>query len=147
LPPSPPPEVHAAGGVVRRNGGVMIVHRPKYDDWTFPKGKLEEGESFEDAALREVLEETGWTCDLGRELQPTRYTDDRGREKLVRWWEMWSKPSGRERWQPGDEVDDVLWVPLSEVDSLLTYESERSLAAEVRALVPRRPEPKPEDSR
>jgi 8-oxo-dGTP diphosphatase len=116
----------------------MIVHRPKYDDWTFPKGKLEEGESFEDAAVREVEEESGWRGDLGRELEPSRYTDDRGREKIVRWWEMWARDRGR--WQPTDEVDDVLWVPLSEVESLLTYESDRTLAAAVRALVPSRPE-------
>ena len=116
----------------------MIVHRPKYDDWTFPKGKLEPGESFEDAARREVLEESGWHCEVGRQLEPSRYTDGEGREKIVRWWEMWARR--RERWQPGEEVDDVLWVPLSEVDSLLTYESDRTLAAAVRALVPSRPE-------
>ena len=127
---SPQPEVEAAGCVVRRNGGVMIVHRPKYDDWTFPKGKLEQGESFEEAAVREVEEESGWRGDLGRELEPSRYTDDKGREKLVRWWEMWARE--RRRWQPTDEVDDVLWVPLVEVDSLLTYESDRALAAQVR---------------
>jgi 8-oxo-dGTP pyrophosphatase MutT (NUDIX family) len=137
LQPSPQPEVQAAGGVVRRNGGVMIVHRPKYDDWTFPKGKLEEGESPEEAALREVQEETAWGCELARPLQPSRYSDDKGREKIVHWWEMWARERGR--WEPGDEVDDVLWVPLTEVDSLLTYESDRVLAAEVRALDPPRP--------
>jgi len=131
LQPSPQPEVEAAGGVVRRNGGVMIVHRPKYGDWTFPKGKLEQGESFEEAAVREVMEETGWRCELGRELEPSRYTDAKGREKLVRWWEMWARE--RERWEPNDEVDDVLWVPLSEVVPLLTYESDRTLATQVRA--------------
>ena len=129
--------MQAAGAVVRRNGGVMIVHRPKYDDWTFPKGKLEEGESFEDAAVREVEEESGWRGDLGRELEPSRYTDDKGREKVVRWWEMWARE--RRRWEPTDEVDDVLWVPLSEVATLLSYESDRTLAAEVRALEPSRP--------
>ena len=130
--------MEAAGAVVRRNGGVMIVHRPKYDDWTFPKGKLEEGESFEQAAVREVEEESGWRGELARELEPSRYTDDEGRTKVVRWWEMWARERGQ--WQPTDEVDDVLWVPLSEVDSLLTYESDRTLAAAVRALVPSRPE-------
>jgi len=67
----------------------MIIHRPKYDDWTFPKGKLEEGESFEDAVARELAEETGWKGDLGAELEPTRYKDAEDRDKLVRWWELW----------------------------------------------------------
>ena len=122
----------AAGAVVRRNGGVLIVHRPKYDDWTFPKGKLKEGESFEDAALREVKEETGWGGQLYRELEPSRYKDAEGRDKLVRWWEMWSRDP--EDWEPNEEVDDLMWVPLSEVDSFLTYESDRKLAAQVREL-------------
>jgi 8-oxo-dGTP diphosphatase len=122
--------VQAAGAVLRRNGGVMLVHRPKYDDWSFPKGKLKEGESFEDAAAREVEEESGWRGDLGAELQSKRYTDGKGREKLVRWWEMWARE--RSPWEPNDEVDDIMWVPLSEVDSLLTYETDRELAEEVR---------------
>jgi 8-oxo-dGTP diphosphatase len=115
----------------------MIVHRPRYDDWTFPKGKLEGSESFEEAAQREVLEESGWSCDLGPELEPSRYTDDKGREKLVRWWEMWARERGP--WEPNDEVDDVLWVPLSEVGPLLTYESDRKLAAAVYAAGRTRP--------
>ena len=108
----------------------MIVHRPKYDDWTFPKGKLEEGETFEQAVARELEEETGWRGDLGAELTPSRYTDGQGREKVVRWWEVWVRERGD--WEPGEEVDDLMWVPLSEVDSLLTYESDRALAEEVR---------------
>ena len=81
-------EVLAAGGVVRRDGRILLVHRPKYDDWTLPKGKLDAGEGFEEAALREVEEETGFRCELGDELEPTAYTDGKGREKLVRYWEM-----------------------------------------------------------
>ena len=117
--------------MLRRNGGVLIVHRPKYDDWTFPKGKLEEGETYEQALAREVEEETGWRGDLGAELEPTRYKDNQGRDKLVRWWEMWAR--GRHAWEPDDEVDDFMWVPLSEVDTFLTYELDRELAEEVRA--------------
>ena len=122
---------------MRRNGGVMLVHRPKYDDWTFPKGKLEQDESFEDAAMREVEEESGWRCELARPLQATRYADQNGRDKEVRWWEMWARERGP--WKPNDEVDDVVWVPLSEVDTFLTYDADRELAAEVRALIPSRP--------
>ena len=137
MPPSPQPEVQAAGAVPRRNGGVLIVHRPKYDDWTFPKGKLEQGESFEDAVVRELEEETGWKGDMGAELEPTRYKDGEGRDKLVRWWELWVRERGD--WEANDEVDDLMWVPLSEVDSLLTYESERALAEQVRAAGNQRP--------
>src|SRR6187455_817196 len=85
-------EVRAAGGIVRRrvDGHVLtvLVHRPRYDDWTFPKGKLLEGESFEEAALREVLEETGLECRIDAELPPLRYPDQNGRPKVVRYWSM-----------------------------------------------------------
>ena len=80
--------VRAAGGIVRRDGEVLVVHRPKYDDWSFPKGKLDEGERWEDAALREVEEETGFRCSLGPELGSTAYTDSRGRPKVARYWLM-----------------------------------------------------------
>ena len=85
-------EVAAAGGVVVREAGegleVVLVHRPRYDDWSLPKGKLEKGESFEQAALREIEEETGLRCRLGRELEPASYADNKGRSKIVRWYRM-----------------------------------------------------------
>src|SRR3954463_8077930 len=82
-------EVLAAGGVVIRDDGrIAVVHRPKYDDWSLPKGKLDPGEGFEEAALREVEEETGLRSRLGRELPSTEYTDSKGRPKLVRYWQM-----------------------------------------------------------
>jgi len=127
----PQPEVQAAGAVPRRNGGVLIVHRPKYDDWTFPKGKLEQGETHEQAVAREVEEECGWRGDLGAELTPSRYTDGKGRAKVVRWWELWVRQRDND-WEPNDEVDDLMWVPLSEVGTFLTYELDRELAEEVR---------------
>ena len=83
--------VEAAGGVVVRTGAgpeVAVVHRPRYDDWSLPKGKLDPGESFEDAALREVEEETGVRCRLRGALEPSSYRDHKGREKLVRWFLM-----------------------------------------------------------
>ena len=112
--------VRAAGGVVVRDGPeVLVVHRPKYDDWTFPKGKAEPGESDEECAAREVEEETGFRCRLGRELPSTRYRDSRGRSKVVRWWHM-TVDAGA--FDPNREVDEVRWLPPDEVGALLTYE-------------------------
>jgi 8-oxo-dGTP diphosphatase len=120
-------EVAAAGGVVvRDDGAVAVVHRPKYDDWTLPKGKLDEGESFEQAALREVEEETGLRCRLGRELRFSEYEDDRGRRKLVRYWEMTS-PKGE--FAPDSEVDELRWLPREEAEELLSYEGDREVLA------------------
>ena len=75
--------VRAAGGLIRRDATVLLVHRPRYDDWTFPKGKADEGESDEDCALREVREETGLHCTLGAEISSTEYLDAEGRAKRV----------------------------------------------------------------
>ena len=121
--------VNAAGGVVVRDGKVLLVHRPRYDDWTLPKGKLDPGEAFEDAALREVEEETGQRCSLGRELPSTRY-EVGGRPKLVRYWLM--TPEGGTAFEPNDETDDVRWVTPEEAFALLTHDRDRDV---VRAAV------------
>ncbi len=118
-------EVLAAGGIVERDGRIALVHRPKYDDWSLPKGKLDGGESFEDAALREVFEETGLTCTLGAELEPTRYRDAKGRPKLVRYWLM--TPTGDGAFEPSREVDALRWVTPEEARRLLSYEHDRAL--------------------
>jgi 8-oxo-dGTP diphosphatase len=120
--------VDAAGGVVERDGRVLLVHRPRYDDWTFPKGKLDPGESFEDAALREVEEEIGLRCRLGHELPPTSYRDNKGRAKIVRYWMM--EPLDGE-FVPSDEVDEVRWLAPAEADRLLSYGHDRELLREV----------------
>jgi len=117
--------VRAAGGVVVRDGEVVLVHRPKYDDWSFPKGKAEEDESDEDCALREVREETGLRCRLADELPSTEYIDSRGRPKRVRWWRM--EPVGDDGFTPNDEVDEVRWVAPDEASSLLSYERDVTL--------------------
>ncbi len=121
--------VRAAGGVVWRVGEnthleVLLVHRPKYDDWSFPKGKLDPGEGDEQCAVREVEEETGLRCVIGHELAGTSYIDRKGRPKVVRYWEM--TVSGGE-FAPNDEVDVVQWLTVDEADHLLSYDRDRAL--------------------
>jgi 8-oxo-dGTP pyrophosphatase MutT (NUDIX family) len=127
-------QVKASGGVVCRRGAdgleVALVHRPRYDDWSFPKGKLDPGESWEGAALREVEEEIGLRCRLGDELPPTAYRDNKGRDKVVRYWLM--EPLDGE-FEPSDEVDEVRWLAPAEADGLLSYEHDRELLREVGA--------------
>src|SRR4051812_49742614 len=106
-------EVKASGGVVWRRDGdpgpqIVVVHRPRYDDWSLPKGKLDEGEGWEDAALREVREETGIRCRLGEELHPVAYQDRKGRDKVVRYWLM--EPEDDVDFTPNDEVDELRWL-------------------------------------
>jgi 8-oxo-dGTP diphosphatase len=110
--------IRAAGGLVLREGAVLIVHRPRYDDWSFPKGKARDGETDEACALREVKEETGLDCSLVREIDGTEYVDSKGRPKHVRWWLM--RPVSGE-FSPNDEVDLVRWVQPSEAAKLLSY--------------------------
>jgi 8-oxo-dGTP pyrophosphatase MutT (NUDIX family) len=121
-------EVLAAGGLVRRAGEIAVVHRPKYDDWSLPKGKLDEGEDFAEAALREVWEETGLRCTLGREIGDATYTDNKDRSKLVRYFEM--RPEEGE-FTPNDEVDELRWLPVADARDLLSYEFDRELVSKL----------------
>jgi 8-oxo-dGTP diphosphatase len=127
-------EVEAAGGVVwRRSDGsieIALVHRPKYDDWSLPKGKLDPGESFEEAAIREVEEETGLRCELGPYLGETSYRDNKDRSKVVRWWAM---EAGEGEFEPHSEVDDLRWVAIDEAQERLSYDRDRDLAARAAA--------------
>jgi 8-oxo-dGTP diphosphatase len=121
------PEVLAAGGVVVRDDGrVAVVHRPRYDDWSLPKGKLDTGEGFEAGALREVEEETGVRGRIVGELDPTSYVDRKGRDKLVRWYRMEVDGAPLE-FVPNDEVDELRWLTADEARALLTYEHDRTL--------------------
>ena len=119
-------QVRAAGGVVARDGLIALVHRPRYDDWTLPKGKLDAGESFEEAALREIEEETGLRARLVRELPETHY-EVRGRPKVVRYWlmEVESDPG----FVANDEVDELRWLEPAQASALLTYERDRDVLA------------------
>ena len=117
--------VRAAGGVVTRRNEVLVVHRPRYDDWSLPKGKVEPGETDQDAARREVEEETGYVCTLGDELITVRYIDRKGRHKQVRYWSM--TVTGTAPWAPNDEIDEHRWISPAVAAKLLTYEADRQL--------------------
>jgi 8-oxo-dGTP pyrophosphatase MutT (NUDIX family) len=121
--------VRAAGGIVCRPGPaglpeVALVHRPLQDDWTLPKGKLEEGESPEQAALREVEEETGLRCAITRPAGCTAYVDRKGRDKVVCYWVMRPLEGG---FQPNDEVDALRWLTVDEALAALSYPVDRAL--------------------
>jgi 8-oxo-dGTP pyrophosphatase MutT (NUDIX family) len=121
--------VRAGGGIVRRCGEgdaveIVLVHRPAYDHWSFPKGKLHPDETEAQAALAEVQEETQLWCRLGREVETNSYRDPKRRPKTVRYWEM--TPIGRTL-GPANEIDEARWVPLQEAPMLLTYEHDRRL--------------------
>jgi 8-oxo-dGTP pyrophosphatase MutT (NUDIX family) len=130
--------IEAAGGVVWKATSkgvvkVLLVHRHRYDDWSFPKGKLDPGESHRQAALREVEEETGLRCRAGDELPDARYADRKGRPKRVRYWSM--EPVGGE-FVPNNEVDEVRWLSPDEAAELLSYPHDRRVLAAL-------PEPSP----
>ncbi len=121
--------VRAAGGVIRRNGSkgpvqIAIVHRPGYDDWSFPKGKVDRGETLEETALREVEEETGLRCRLVAPLGCTAYADHKGRDKVACYWLM-DVVGGRFR--AGSEIDEVRWVSIDDAVDLLSYRRDRAL--------------------
>ena len=124
------PDIAAAGGVLVAPHGddgrprVAVIHRPKYMDWSLPKGKLEEGEGWLDAALREVKEETGYRARSDGEVERVSYLDRKGRRKLVRYWLMEPLEGG---FEPHGEVDELRWVTPEEADELLTYEHDKDV--------------------
>ena len=124
--------VTAAGGVVfRRNGKgklrILLVHRPKYDDWGLPKGHADSGETPEGTALREVLEETGYECRIVAPLGANRYRINSG-VKEVHWYAMRPLPSSP-GFSPNKEVDGIQWVSRSKAAKILDYDNDRELLA------------------
>ncbi|HEX3607643.1 MAG TPA: NUDIX hydrolase [Candidatus Dormibacteraeota bacterium] len=132
------PQVRAAGGVIWRRGAGggrewAVIHRPKYDDWSLPKGKLEPGESLEEGALREVREETGLRCRLGPHAGTTRYLDNAGRTKTVDYWLM-EAPAGDGVFEPNNEVDELRWLGPDLAAAMLSHEHDRELLARADAI-------------
>jgi 8-oxo-dGTP diphosphatase len=107
-----------------RDGRVLLVHRPKYDDWSFPKGKCGDGEPDEACALREVEEETGLRCELLEEIGGTSYRDGKGRPKVVRYWRMRATAG---KFVPHGEVDEIRWETPERAALLLSWPRDRPL--------------------
>ena len=128
--------VEAAGGVIvrgdRGDREILLVHRPRHDDWSIPKGKLDDGEDHADAAVREVAEETGWRCTVGPWLPDVRYLDSLARPKRVRFRVM--RPVARDPWTPSDEVDETRWVPADRAAEELSHASDRAVVDAALAL-------------
>jgi 8-oxo-dGTP diphosphatase len=129
-PENPPHDLmRAAGGVICRtteagSREVAVIHRPHRLDWSFPKGKLDKGETFEECALRETFEETGLVCELGRFLGVTEYVHRKGRPKIVAYWLMEIVVG---EFTINDEADELRWLSVEAAAELVTYERDREL--------------------
>lgn len=135
------PLVWAAGGLVVRTTDpgrwqVAVIHRPHREDWSFPKGKVEPQETFEECALREVLEETGLHCRLGSFVGHTEYRDRKDRSKVVAYWVM--HVDGGEFHRTA-EADELRWLDLDQASALLTYDRDRELLRAATEVVSERP--------
>ena len=131
---APPVVILAAGCVLWRGtagGGVEValVHRPRYDDWSHPKGKLDPGETASAAARREVLEETGMRCELGQPLTTQRYPAPGGLKRV----DYWLARATGGTFVPNSEVDALRWLPTGEAAERLTHPQDRLLLAEAQA--------------
>lgn len=135
---SPAKSVPAAGAVLWRPGGdgsapeVAVIHRPRYDDWSLPKGKVDPGETEPVTAVREVLEETGYSCVLGRRLASVSYPVEQGVKK-VRYWVARAVDG---TFSPNDEVDELIWLPVREAMARLGYPHDRKVLRRFTKLPP-----------
>ncbi|MBV6701143.1 NUDIX hydrolase [Kitasatospora aureofaciens] len=114
---------------------IAVIHRPKYDDWSLPKGKLDPGEGLAEAAVREVREETGFTCVLGPEL-PAQHYPVQGRPKEVRYWAAVPTAGA---FRPNREVDRLEWLPAGKARARLTHERDRLLVDALLAILGAKP--------
>jgi 8-oxo-(d)GTP phosphatase len=124
--------IRAAGAVAWRNGTVAVVHRPRYDDWTLPKGKLDRGETVAHAAVRELAEETGFDVVLGRHLNTVRYSLG----ESVKHVDYFAARATGGRFEPNDEVDELRWLPVEQAAGILTYPHDAAVLAEFARLPP-----------
>jgi 8-oxo-dGTP pyrophosphatase MutT (NUDIX family) len=137
-PDPSPPVVRAAGGVLWRHTAddvleVVLVHRPRYNDWSLPKGKQDPGESDVDTALREVLEETGYTARITDVLPTLDYVLPGGQPKVVAWYAM--EVTGG-AFAPNDEVDELVWLPVPAATARLTRATDGILLTRLERLRP-----------
>ena len=128
--------IEAGGGVIvdlsKSKPRYLLIHRPRYDDWSLPKGKLSKNEKHRDAALREVKEETGLVCEVLAKLSPVNYLTPNGNKKRVKYWLM-APLSGK--FVRNDEVDAVTWVKRSQAMSLLTHVHDQAVLVEAHLIV------------
>jgi 8-oxo-dGTP pyrophosphatase MutT (NUDIX family)/phosphohistidine phosphatase SixA len=130
-------EIYAAGAVCWRESGkdllVAIIHRGRYQDWTFPKGKVDPGETLAEAAVREVKEETGLRVKLGVPLETVSYPLDKSKTKVVHYWaaKVSDKALSKSKFKPDEEVSEVVWLKASEAFAKLSYQHDRDLLQEV----------------
>jgi ADP-ribose pyrophosphatase YjhB (NUDIX family) len=125
--------IEAAGGILwretERGRELALIHRGRYDDWTLPKGKLEEGERWQEAAMREVREETGCDAELESFAGAVSYKVN-GVAKVVLFWNM--RSSGQCRFQPSEEVIEMIWAPLPEALEKMSHQIEKELLNVIR---------------
>src|SRR5689334_18698920 len=130
--PADPPVIKAAGGILQRSTlrgeEVMVVYRKRHQDWTLPRGKVKDGESFQEAAVREVLEETGCSCRIGNYLGTISYSDD-GVPKVVLFWKMTVVDDKGAR--NAEEIEEAVWLTVPAALERLSYAQEKSLLSKL----------------